>query len=294
MNNLEPVKPGSFSIEGTPESYALQSTDAGYINHTESNLQIRINELEKINSKLEIHSIEQENKLAEVVATNAKFLSIIAHDLRSPFTSIIGVLELLKDSYNDYNIKEVEKYIRMATNSANGTINLLDNLLSWTTAQNKAIFFSPVRINLHELINEEIDNLTTYATHKLISLNHTIPPKLFVAADLQMVKTILRNLINNAIKYSFIGGEIMVSAAENDQFVEISVRDAGIGMKHKVRNNLFTKSEFHTTRGTNNENGTGLGLILCKEFVEKHGGSIWVESEPGKGCEIKFSLPHYI
>jgi signal transduction histidine kinase len=254
----------------------------------------RFKELKVINARLEKSAIDQSEKLAEVVATNAKFLSIIAHDLRSPFTSIIGVLELLKDSYNDFNIKEVEKYIRMATNSANGTLNLLENLLSWTTAQNKAIFFSPVRINLHELIIEEIESLYTYAIHKLITLDHSVTPKLFVAADVQMVKTILRNLLNNAIKYSYVGGEIMVSAVENDQFVEITVQDEGIGMKRKVQNELFIKSEFHSTRGTNNENGTGLGLILCKEFVEKHGGSIWIESESGKGCKVKFTLPHYI
>ena len=104
----------------------------------------------------------------------------------------------------------------------------------------------------------------------------------------------MRNLINNAIKYSFIGGEIMISAAEAGQFVEITVEDNGIGMKHKALKELFNKDEVHTTRGTNNEYGTGLGLILCKEFVEKHGGNIRIESEPGKGTKIKFTMPHYI
>jgi signal transduction histidine kinase len=109
-----------------------------------------------------------------------------------------------------------------------------------------------------------------------------------------MVRTILRNLINNAIKYSFVGGEVMVSAAEVDQFVELTVKDNGIGMKNKIQKDLFNKDEVYTTRGTDNEYGTGLGLILCKEFVEKHGGTIRIESEPGKGTKIKFTLPHYI
>jgi signal transduction histidine kinase len=257
-------------------------------------MDIKLEELKETNAKLEKLNQEMEEKLADVVATNAKFLSIIAHDLRSPFSSIIGVLELLQDSYDEYNRTEVEKYISMATNSANGTLSLLDNLLAWTSAQNQAAFFNPVKINLHNLVNDEIENLTTSAAHKQITLNHSVPSNLYLASDLQMVKTILRNLINNAIKYSFIGGEIKVSAAELEQFVELTIEDNGIGMKHKAQKELFIKNEVHTTRGTNNEYGTGLGLILCKEFVEKHGGTIRIESEPGKGTKIKFTLPHYI
>ena len=254
-------------------------------------LQIHLNELEEINSLLRIQADEQSKKIAEVIATNAKFLAIIAHDLRSPFSSIIGVLELLKDSYNEYDLKEVEKYISIAITSANGTLNLLDNLLSWTSAQNKAVFFKPERINLHELIIDEIENLITSATHKLITLDHTVPATIFLTADVQMVKTIFRNLITNAIKYSYIGGEIGVSAVEGSQFVEIIVEDNGIGMKRKDQNELFRKNVMHSTRGTNNESGTGLGLLLCKEFVEKHGGNICMESESGKGSKVKFTLP---
>lgn len=258
------------------------------------NLKLRLKELEEINSHLEKVSEDQSKKLAEVVETNSKFLSIIAHDLRSPFSSILGVLELLKDSYYEYNIKEVEKYIRMATNSATGTLNLLDNLLSWTSAQNKATFINPVKIDLYELIIEEFESITPAATHKLLSLNHSIPPRLFLAADIEMVKTILRNLISNAIKFSYIGGEIRVSASEDKQFVEITIEDNGIGISQKDQKELFIKNEVHSTRGTNNEFGTGLGLILCKEFVEKHGGKILIESEAGKGTKVRFTLPHYI
>ena len=109
-----------------------------------------------------------------------------------------------------------------------------------------------------------------------------------------MVKTILRNLISNAIKYTNIGGEIMVSASENKQFVEISIKDNGVGISSMNQKELFKINSFHSTTGTNNERGTGLGLILCKEFVEMHGGKILVESEQGKGCEFRFTLPHYI
>ena len=251
----------------------------------------RIKELEEINAQLEQIANDRSKKLTEVIETNAKFLSIIAHDLRSPFSSIISVLELLKDSYYDHNLEDVKKYIRMATNSANGTLSLLENLLAWTLAENKMTSFNPVKLNVKNLIDEEFENFISAATHKLISLNHSISENLHVSADIDMFKTVLRNLISNAIKYSFIGGEVTINATELKQFVEISVEDTGIGITQKDRKELFRRNEIHTTRGTNNESGTGLGLILCKEFVEKHGGTIRIESEPGKGSRILFTLP---
>jgi signal transduction histidine kinase len=294
VKNLNPDQNIDHGKSADPKSVFLSTTTAVKGKATIADLKLRLQEMEEVKTKLENQVGEQSAKLAEVVATNSKFLSIIAHDLRSPFSSIIGVLELLKDSYDDFDIEHIDKYIRMATNSANGTLNLLDNLLSWTAAQNKATYFNPVRINLNEMVIEELDDISTSASHKLIALNQSVPPNLYIAADSQMVKTILRNLINNAIKYSFIGGEITVSATEGLQFVEIIVEDNGIGITHKAQKDLFRENEIHSTRGTNNENGTGLGLILCKGFVEKHGGNISVESEPGKGTKIKFTLPHYI
>ncbi len=294
VNTSEPSENSSDNKNENSDYYTISGTISNNGKSTIRDLQLRLKEMEKKNALLKKHAEEQSNKLAEVVSTNAKFLSILAHDLRSPFSVIIGVLELLKDSYHEYNIKEVEKYIRMATNSANGTLGLLENLLCWAAAQNSAISFNPVKINLHELVIEEFDDMISAATHKLLTFNQSIPPKLFLAADLDMVKTILRNLINNAIKYSFIGGEITVSATEVGQFVEITVEDHGIGITQKALKELFTGNELHTTRGTNNESGTGLGLILCKEFVEKHGGTIRIESEPGKGTKIRFTLPHYL
>jgi signal transduction histidine kinase len=252
---------------------------------------LHLKEMKKINTLLEKKLKEQSKKMSEVVATNAKFLSIIAHDLRSPFSSIIGVLELLKDSFHEYNEKEIDKYLRMASNSANGMLALLDNLLSWTAAQNKAAHINPVKIELHELMVEEIDNMITTATHKLITINQDIASGILVSADLQMVKTIIRNLLNNAIKYSFIGGEIEIKAKREKEFVEITIEDHGIGITNKAKKELLKRDEIHSTRGTNNENGTGLGLILCKDFVEKHGGNLLIDSEPGKGTKIRFTLP---
>jgi signal transduction histidine kinase len=251
----------------------------------------RIHELEEINAQLEQIANERSKKLTEVIETNAKFLSIIAHDLRSPFSSIISVLELLKDSYYNHNLEDVKKYIRMASNSANGTLRLLENLLAWTSAENKITSFNPVKINVQNLVDDEFENFISEATHKLISLDHAIPKNIHVSADIDMFKTVLRNLISNAIKYSFIGGIITINATVQKQFVEISVKDSGTGITREARKDLFNRNEIHTTRGTNNESGTGLGLILCKKFVEKHGGTIRIESEPGKGSRILFTLP---
>ncbi len=257
-------------------------------------LSLRLNELENVNSQLKILLEERTAKLAEVVATNAKFLSILAHDLRSPFQSIVVALDLIQDSYYDKDEIEIEPYIQMATNSANTTLRLLENLLSWTSLQNTEKNFNPVKVDLYQVILAEIENSNPAATQKLITLNHSVSPGLSVSADLQMVKTIFRNLINNAIKYSFIGGEIIVSASADKKFAQITVQDNGIGISHNAQKELFKKNEVHSTRGTNNENGTGLGLILCNDFVNKHGGKILIESETGKGSKFKFTLPLYI
>ena len=294
QNKKRPFTNRPKGAELSLKSSHLYIDKADETNLSNPELLQRLKELEEINARLELNTEEQSKKLAEVIETNAKFLSIIAHDLRRPFSSIISVLELLKDSYYDHNLDDVTKYIRMATSSVNGTLSLLENLLAWTSAENKITSFNPVKINVKNLIDEEFENFISAATHKLISLTHTIPPNLHVSADVDMVKTVLRNLISNAIKYSFIGGVITINAEEQKQFVEISVKDNGIGITQEDRKELFKRNELHTTRGTNNEAGTGLGLILCKEFVEKHGGTIRIKSEAGKGSTILFTLPQSI
>ena len=260
----------------------------------EKQLSLRLSEMGKANAQLKILLEERTSKLSEVVATNAKFLSILAHDLRSPFQSIIGALDLLQDSYIENDEVEIESYLLMANNSANATLRLLENLLSWTSLQNTEKNFNPVKVDVNQVILAEIESLKPSATQKLITFNHTIKPSLYAIADLQMVKTILRNLINNAIKYSYLGGEIKINVAKKDRFVEIEIKDYGVGFTQNALKELFQRNELHTTRGTKNEHGTGLGLTICKEFVEINGGFIWIESESGKGSKISFSLPHQL
>jgi signal transduction histidine kinase len=293
-NRLKPLKKSIISKNESSKSVNRSDGISATGILSEKQLLIRIHEIEELNTSLELLVEQRTNKLIEIVSTNGKFLSIIAHDLRSPFSSILGILELLKMSLNEFNKSQIEEYIDMVYNSANNTLILLDNLLVWAVSQNKEHNFKPVKINLYELLREEIENLKTLASQKQIAISHTIKPGLNVTADLQMVKTILRNLINNAIKYTNINGEITINASELKQFVEVTVKDNGIGISADNKKKLFKIDTFHSTPGTHDEKGTGLGLLLCKEFVELHGGNIRIESEAGKGSRFAFTLPHYL
>lgn len=293
-NRLKPSKKTVYSKDESSKSLNITGAVPSTFIVSEKSLRSRLQELEELNASLELLVEQRTNKLTEVISTNGKFLSIIAHDLRSPFSSIIGILEIIKLSLKEFNKDEIEEYVDIVYNSANNTLILLDNLLEWAVSQNKEKNFKPVKINLYELLREEIENLKTLAGQKQIVISHSIEPGLNVTADLQMVKTILRNLISNAIKYTNINGEITINASELKKYVEVTVKDNGIGMSAEDQRKLFQIDTFHSTPGTHDEKGTGLGLLLCKEFVEMHGGNIHIESEPGRGSRFAFTLPHYI
>jgi signal transduction histidine kinase len=294
QDRLMSSKKKDFCHKGGSKSSNLPFCEFGSDSVSEKELLLRLQEMEELNTSLELLVEQRTGKLVEIVSTNAKFLSIIAHDLRSPFSSIIGILELLKMSLQEFNKNEVEEYVNIVYNSANNTLTLLDNLLIWAVSQNKEKNFKPVKINLCELLREEIENLKPLASQKQITMRQSVKPDLNVTADLQMVKTILRNLISNAIKYTNVNGEIIIDANEVKQYVEVAIKDNGVGISPDEQRKLFKIDAFHSTPGTNDERGTGLGLLLCKEFVELHGGNIRIESEAGKGSRFAFTLPHYI
>jgi len=293
-DNMNTVEKTADSTGRMPKSMPLSGIIDNHDKQSENYLKFRLKELEELNASLENLVEQRTTELTRVVATNTKFLSIIAHDLRSPFSTILGVLELLKVSLEEYSKNEIEEFMDVAYNSAIRTLNLLDNLLLWAISQNKEKSFNPGKINFYDLVVEEFESINFTASQKQIVLNHTIEPNLNINGDLQMVKTILRNLISNAIKYTNTGGEITLIASECKQFIEITVKDNGIGISPETQRNLFRIDSFHSSAGTNNEHGTGFGLLLCIEFVELHGGNIWIESEQGKGSEFKFTLPRYI
>jgi len=288
LNNLDSAKKTTHRIYASSKPESTDSTEK-----TKEHL-LRIHKLEETNAHLENRVEEESKKLAETVAENSRFLSIVAHDLRSPLCTTIGIFDLLKEGIADGGKLEVEELIDIASNSANNTLSLLDELLAWSVSQNSEKSFNPVKINLQELMNDELEGFNTATAQKQITINHSIVPNLYITADLQMTKTIFRNLISNAIKFTYTGGNIQISATEGKKFVEIEIKDNGTGIPEKTLKKLFKTDKSRSLSGTNNEQGTGLGLLFCKEFVGLHGGKIWVESEPGKGSKFKFTLPHYI
>jgi signal transduction histidine kinase len=231
------------------------------------------------------------NELHELNVSKDKFFSIIAHDLKNPFSSIIGLSEILKEEIKSGDTATMENYAGLINNSAVQTFRLLENLLEWANSQRGKISFNPVPINLGELFNEEFSMLNEMAIKKNIELINSFNDNLTIIADKNMIKTILRNLISNAIKFTHKNGKVEVKAMTENQHVEISVSDSGIGMTQEIIAKLFRIDSNLSTRGTENEKGTGLGLFLCREFVEKHGGRIWAESEVGTGSTFKFILP---
>lgn len=234
----------------------------------------------KLNKELEKHNHDKD-----------RFISILAHDLRSPFNSLFGFAELLSANLRNYSIAEIEEKVNIINESAIKFNNLLNDTLIWALSQSGRFPFNPQKIHFSTLCYEVMGNLKFNANKKLIALNHRPANDLYVFADKNMLSTILQNLISNAIKFTKKGGHIDIIAEENDKEVTIMVQDNGVGMDDETINKLFDISQIFTTKGTDNETGTGLGLLLCKEFVNKNEGVIWVESSVGKGSSFKFTLP---
>jgi PAS domain S-box-containing protein len=241
--------------------------------------------------KAELIMRESEARLRELNATKDKFFSIIAHDLKSPFNSILGFSEILKDEVKNLDIGTIAQYASIINSTATNTYQLLENLLEWSLSQQQKMPFDPAPMFLNHLINAEIQNLKHHAGLKNIELTCTFGENIIITADENMLSTIIRNLITNAIKFTEKNGKIVITARVHGNEVEVSVADTGIGIKPEAIDKLFKIETSFTTRGTENEKGTGLGLLLCKEFIEKHHGKIWVESEPGNGSRFIFVLP---
>lgn len=242
------------------------------------------------NQKEEIAKIAK--GLAESNATKDKFFSIIAHDLRNPFNLFIGYTELLMTNTLNYEKQKILEIVSILNRSANSTFQLLENLLLWARTQNRTISYSPSKISLAREIKDEMNQLSAFAQKKEIKLQNELPENLEIVADNNMIKTILRNLVSNAVKFTPRGGTIRISVKISNVDYIFSVNDSGMGMKQETIDKLFKISENNSTKGTEQENGSGLGLILCKEFVEQHNGKIWAESQPGLGSTFYFSIPY--
>jgi signal transduction histidine kinase len=256
------------------------------------NLILKINEeLEQKVKDRTIELTEANLKLNELNATKDKFFSIIAHDLKNPFNSILVQSQLLLMNYNMLDANKILKSIRHISNSAENAYNLLENLLEWSRSQTGKIHFNPVETSLDSLFKTALESTWSIAAHKKISIELEPVNDITLMADKNMLNTVLRNLITNAIKFTPTGGKIILNAVVKRENVIISVADTGVGMCQEIIHKLFKINSKVSMPGTDNEPGTGLGLILCKEFVEKHGGKIKVESEEGKGSVFSFNLP---
>lgn len=232
-----------------------------------------------------------ELKIIEANATKDKLFSVIAHDLRNPFTNIIGFSELLITNLHTYNEGKISEMVHHINSAANNIYSLLENLLEWANSQRGKTSFNPTIINLAVVVNEEIEHVTGMAQQKGLVIR-PFNVNFNVYADYNLLKIIIRNLITNAIKYSNTGGVVGIFALSYADRVEVCVSDSGVGMNDEIKNNLFKNGGYASMKGTANEHGTGLGLLLCKEFIEKHNGNIWVESKPAEGSQFTFSLPN--
>ncbi len=235
--------------------------------------------------------VKKNQELRKLNAEKDKFFSIIAHDLKNPFNSILGFSELLKNEAYKQKIEDVVKYAGVINSSAQNTFELLENLLEWSLIQQGRIPYDPHTLLLNQIVDAEIESLKHYASQKNILIGNGITASIIIEADEDMLSTILRNLMANAIKFTPKNGKVQVLAKIEERQVVISVSDTGVGMTGETIGKLFKIETSFTSRGTENEKGTGLGLILCKEFVEKHNGKIWVESEVGKGSVFSFTIP---
>jgi PAS domain S-box-containing protein len=241
---------------------------------------------------VEEQQILTEQQLKEANLTKDKFFSIIAHDLRSPFTSILGFTRLLDDEYDEFTDEERKTMVKQILNSTESTFQLLDNLLAWAKTQLGRTIYTPESFTLESLISESVKLTLPQAQIKNIKISIGKTEDLTLFADQNMIRTIMRNLLSNAVKFSFPDGLIELDTSFADNILTISVSDHGTGMPPETLNSLFSLTEkVPSTKGTANEKGTGLGLILCREFVERNGGTIHVESAVGKGSTFFVTLP---
>jgi len=233
----------------------------------------------------------QDYKIKRLLNDKNQFFSIISHDLRGPLGSSVSLSEILLENIDQYSREEIKEISELLHDSNKNIYKLLENLLDWSRVQTGMITFQPKNILLNALIEENIELSKNAALNKNIDIIFESAYLVEATVDKNMISTILRNLLSNAIKFTDKNGEIKVKLLKTNQKVEISITDNGIGVPDAIKEKLFKINGKVLQKGTENELGSGLGLLLCKEFVSIHQGTIWVESEQGKGSTFQFTLP---
>jgi signal transduction histidine kinase/ligand-binding sensor domain-containing protein len=272
------------------------------ISEKNKQLQIIFEDLRNTNSQLKEHQafIEEQSKvlqkqrdeLANSNATKDKLFSVIAHDLKAPFNVILGYNDLLIDQFNDWDQEKQLNVLLLLKESSMGAYSLLENLLQWSQSQSGTLHFHPGGLKVNDIFENVLPDITLFAKRKGIKIiNQAEKENTVIFADVNMLKTIFRNLILNAIKFSNRDGHIIISATRRENHILFCVKDEGIGMEQSYADRLFIQANSKSKFGTEGEKGTGIGLILCRDFVEIHHGTIWVESELNKGTSVCFTIP---
>lgn len=244
-----------------------------------------------LQKKAESTLIESEKRLIEINSTKDKFFSIIAHDLKNPFNDLIGFAQLLSMNVHKYDKEKLTQFSNIILDSSRRGYNLLENLLEWSRSQTGTLKFHPARIGIKKLVVETIEAIEQQAKKKDIKLENRLDGTTQLFIDQNMMKTVIRNLLTNSIKYSDPKGKVLIEGVKSNNHYQIRIQDDGVGIKAKDIDKLFRIDQSYSTEGTANEKGTGLGLVLSKEFVERNKGKIWVESEYGKGSTFFIRLP---
>lgn len=296
-NKNPDIKLGMISYLGVPINFP-DNKPFGTIcildnqeNYFSSNHERLIQQFKRV-LELDLVLIQSNKELEKLNADKSIFLSILAHDIKSPLISILGLSELLVKYTNQYDNEKIESFAKNIFDVASSTNNLLDDLLLWSTSQYGKLPFEPQKIEFNNICAQTISHLKSQAEKKEIKIKISSPENINLWADENMLKTVLRNLVSNAIKFSNNGGEIEISSEKYHSNTLITVSDNGVGIEDEEQKKLFEISQNISNIGTMGEKGTGLGLILCKEFIEKHKGKIWVESKVGIGSNFKFILPN--
>jgi signal transduction histidine kinase len=243
--------------------------------------------------KLAEEEIRLKNELLQTInAEKDKFFSILAHDLKGPLSAFLGATQILTEEIQNMTLEEIKEITLNMKESASHIYGLLENLLEWSRLKRGMMDFSPEIFNAKQKITASIEVLLESARKKEIKINFSLTEDLTIYADSHMFETVIRNLVSNAIKFTPKAGEINVSASSTpDSNIEIKISDTGIGMSKELIDRLFLLNEKTNRKGTEGEPSTGLGLLLCKEFIEKHNGKILVESEEGKGSTFSITIP---
>ncbi len=283
-----------FELRNSEDRYRMLAKDL------EVKIHERTKDIEQVNEQLNKELFERiqaekalrmsEQQLKELNATKDKFFNIVAHDLKNPFTSLLGSSELLFQNIDHLDLDHIKKLAIILNDSAKSGYAILQNLLDWSRSQTGTLKYNPENVNLKKLIDENIVNLELFCINKEITIDALVDDELIVYADKNMLNTVIRNLVSNALKFSYRSSKVLIKAIAKPNEILVSVKDYGTGIPDDCTDKIFRIDSKYTVPGTENEQGTGLGLKLSKEFVERLGGKIWVESTENKGSEFIFTI----